>query len=372
MPMKMNHLIPIFLLTNLLIAEPSTESLNQLQKQVVESAEVNQQAQRDLDALDLLQGKLKNRAWILSRYPNGQELGAGIKPRLEIRQARATGVTAYVPTRYVRGKILPGSSQCSATAEYQVDVSACSDVNKITSCVAGKKTIVGTACTPSGQRGSSDYTVDNSQLGSLEIMSQADLEQSGFLGVGALGLISASEASSHFTNASGVLNSQAVASVPIQFIKYRTDAIYPLLVSGLEVRVGNTLALVPLEAPVPATCYISAVDQVSGGQSVGFTMHGTGVISSAELNGGSISLPLQSSDPGTRVLSTLSLVAPSSPGQLTNLVQEANSDYANGQWTISGRVVGPKNDGNFTCSKVVQVRVYNPKAPECGLAISPD
>ncbi|NBX83915.1 hypothetical protein EBQ90_12670, partial [bacterium] len=252
------------------------------------------------------------------------------------------------------------------------DVSACSDVNKITSCVAGKKTIVGTACTPSGQRGSSDYTVDNSQLGSLEIMSQADLEQSGFLGVGALGLISASEASSHFTNASGVLNSQAVASVPIQFIKYRTDAIYPLLVSGLEVRVGNTLALVPLEAPVPATCYISAVDQVSGGQSVGFTMHGTGVISSAELNGGSISLPLQSSDPGTRVLSTLSLVAPSSPGQLTNLVQEANSDYANGQWTISGRVVGPKNDGNFTCSKVVQVRVYNPKAPECGLAISPD
>jgi len=213
-----------------------------------------------------------------------------------------------------------------------------------------------------------DYIIDESGFGAIA-KSLDNGHQTGYLGV------DNTSSQEYYTGQNR--SSQSVTGVPFKIIEFVRDINNPSLVSSLLVQVGKTLAEVPISRPplAPEGCkLIPSVNNLSENSSANFNLLVSGVVTSAVIQGTSLPVPSeQSVIAPERSLGTVSLTAPnSSMNVLTNVVQEPESDYANGEWTVSGRVTGPVNDGGVVCSAKVFVRVYKPKKPECTLTLNPN
>ncbi|NBT57471.1 hypothetical protein EBT16_01690, partial [bacterium] len=342
---------------------------------------------RDLIALDLIQGKFKNRGlngqdgplWTIPFYPSPEDIALGVKPRIQTRESLADGKNSLVPRVVVRGIKPAGSSECMAVADYRVSPNErCSVIGGVLSCVSGKQYIANPPpeCVPNGMRGSSQFVADSSALASVETLEEGaseEIEQAAFIGISDMGLLSGNpEAVSNLmSDPTATAGEESVAAVPVIFRSYIPHPSQSGLVKGLELQVGETLAMVPIDPPANPTCQLFLPESVKLGDEIDVTMQASSVVSSAAIQGDPVQVTNgQKAASGLREIATYSLKVDKK--DLVDVVQIPQTDNAIGVLNVRGLVYGPNAAVPGECSENVQVEFYKPQPPACFVELTPE
>jgi hypothetical protein len=367
-------LVPALLFSVYLSADPSLDAVNNFKKQTQKSGEMASGALYDLLALDLLQGKYQTdksstEGWAFEKYPTAEELAQGIRPRIRPTSVERNKNKSLVPIRYVRGIRPPGETRCIPTKEYRVTPEAtCSAKGNNINCVKGKGLARGVECQPEGlQRGTSTFSLDGSAMGSLEENVPEDESQSAFIGVQDFKLVDIDP----FANTEPPFGENQVTSVPVVILNYVSHPAVSGLVQALEVKAGNTRALIPLPPPEPPTCRLKLPQLVKAEDGVEVIVEATSVVTNANLNGESMSLNSeQITSEEFREIGKHRLTV--DPRELKAVTQRPDSDTSVCILNVEGVVFGPMAAQPATCTGDVLVEFTSPKPPECVVELDPE
>ncbi|NBV51242.1 hypothetical protein EBR78_08510 [bacterium] len=390
----------LVLLSTLSFSE--TESLEQFQKQVAESAKSSGQAGEDLEAADLVLGTFLMESngkpfWYFSPYPTPQEMapGSSKKPRIILLKSDTSKATPLAPLFEVYRK--KGKS-CNAAESIILDPPHLSYLN------AGA--LSNSEYCLEGARG---FSLAASRLASLETSPAEGAEQQAFVSMLNKDALSETQ-KNQLMNNPGMTLTELLAGInsdsekqkllepkKIIFKKFVPHPDHPQALGYITAQVGTLLLNVPVPLPPQPKCQVQVVSsqpilgkQLGVGGAADYVDVKFKVLADSVIVGGSLSLgngkqvdlktldilPFQAAQFGEFNPTTVKdAVLRITKADLDDArINRANAVYINGNraqqfWKVEGQVFGV-DSGKAASSCSVGLLIDYPLEPACSMTVS--
>lgn len=219
----------VFFLASLVaLSDPTTSNgIDTFQRKIVKAVKLSKGAQASELALDIVRQKIKSRLWSLANHPNSAQAML-LKPRLSVTLVLDSDVDSIAPRWEILEHFSGGVCRALPEPVYSVQ-----------------------STNPQCLNSSTQFSPDNTKLGSVEMSPEAGREQRGFITFLNLDLLSEEESSNLFSAPGFVLSetSQALQSVPVKFLTFVPYENDPNRLKSLRVQAGNMIGEIPISEP---------------------------------------------------------------------------------------------------------------------------